>query len=200
VSKASPPIYFVRHGETDWNRQGLVQGWTDTTLNDLGHVQARAVALAFAAIPELSSYDFYVSPLLRARQSMGHIVEALRLKYARIGIVPDTKELGFGVWEGRPLKDLKAAPDYPADGAGRYDWRPQGGESYADGQARIGGWLSTLSRPSVIVAHGAIGRCLLGRLGGLPPASIPSLDMPQGCYWRIADGRIDWFDAKVDAA
>jgi broad specificity phosphatase PhoE len=200
VSEAAPPIYFVRHGETDWNRQGLIQGWTDTTLNDLGHAQARAVASAFTAIQELASYDFYVSPLLRARQSMGHIVEALKLKYARIGIVPDARELGFGVWEGRPLKDLKASPDYPADGAGRYGWRPDGGESYADGFARIGGWLSALARPSVVVAHGAIGRCLLGKLGGLAPANIVSLNMPQGCYWRIADGRIDRFDAEVVAA
>ena len=48
MSKARPPIYFIRHGETDWNRQGLIQGWTDMPLNEMGRGQARAVAQALA--------------------------------------------------------------------------------------------------------------------------------------------------------
>ena len=47
-------IYVLRHGETDWNRQGLIQGWTDTPLNERGHVQARAVAQALIAVPAFS--------------------------------------------------------------------------------------------------------------------------------------------------
>ena len=82
MSKHRPPIYFVRHGETDWNVQGLIQGWTDTPLNDKGHGQAKAVAQALAEMPELSDAHFVVSPLLRARQTMGHIAEAL--SYRRI--------------------------------------------------------------------------------------------------------------------
>ena len=54
VSKERPPIYFVRHGETDWNVQGLIQGWTDISLNDKGHGQARAVATAMKNVPDFS--------------------------------------------------------------------------------------------------------------------------------------------------
>ena len=49
MSKNRPPIYFVRHGETDWNVQGLIQGWTDTPLNSKGHGQAQAVARALVS-------------------------------------------------------------------------------------------------------------------------------------------------------
>jgi len=98
VSKARPPIYFVRHGETDWNVQGLIQGWTDTPLNDKGHVQARAVARALAGLPEMSSgLHYVVSPLMRARQTMGYIADALSLETPHIAIEPAVKELGFGV-------------------------------------------------------------------------------------------------------
>ena len=76
VSKARPPVSFIRHGETDWNRQGLIQGWTDTPLNDTGHRQARAVAQALLDVPGLSpDWNFVVSPLRRVRQTMAHVVD-----------------------------------------------------------------------------------------------------------------------------
>lgn len=59
-------LYILRHGRTDWNDEGLLQGWTDNPLNDLGRGQAQAVAL------QLKDIDFticYTSPLLRARQT-----------------------------------------------------------------------------------------------------------------------------------
>ena len=200
MSEFPPPVYFIRHGETDWNRQGLIQGWTDTPLNDLGHTQAAAVGAALRGRAEISGCQFFVSPLLRARQSMAHVAAALDIPLQRIGIVPDVKELGFGVWEGRPFWELKASPVYPADAATRYTWRPEGGESYEDGHQRMRRWLDTLSGPTVVVAHGAIGRCLIGQLGGLSQAELVSLKTPQGCYCRIAGGRIEWFDATGVAA
>ena len=201
MSKTRPPIYFVRHGETDWNVQGLIQGWTDTPLNQKGHAQARAVAQALIAVPEFSpDFQFVVSPLQRARQTMGYIAEALALEPQQIAIEPAVRELGFGVWEGKPFWELKASPIYPPHPEDRYHWRPDGGESYADGQARIDRWLDTLDRPTVVVAHGAIGRCLVAEMAGLPRRDLVELVMRQGCYCRLADGRAEWFDATVDAS
>ena len=201
MSKTRPPIYFVRHGETDWNVQGLIQGWTDTPLNQKGHAQARAVAQALMAVPALSpSFNFVVSPLQRARQTMGYIAEALALDPQQIAIEPAVQELGFGVWEGKPFWELKASPVYPPHPEDRYHWRPDGGESYADGQARIDTWLDTLDRPTVVVAHGAIGRCLVAEMTRLPRRDLVELVMRQGCYCRLADGKAEWFDATVDAS
>jgi probable phosphoglycerate mutase len=199
VSK--PAIYFVRHGETDWNRQGLIQGWTDTPLNEVGHAQARAVARALIAVTALEPhFNYVVSPLQRARQTMGYIAETLGLEPEQIRITDAIKELSFGTWEGRPFWELKASPIYPADAERRYYWRPEGGESYEDGEARMDAFLATLNGPTVIVSHGAVGRCLMARAAGLGPTELVNLKTPQGRYARIADGHIDWFDAEGVAA
>jgi probable phosphoglycerate mutase len=196
VSKARPPIYFVRHGETDWNVQGLIQGWTDTPLNGKGHVQAEAVARALLNVPGFSpDFSFVVSPLQRARQTMGYIAGALALEPQQISIEPAVTELGFGVWEGKPFWELKASPVYPAHPEDRYFWRPDAGESYEDGHARINQWLDTLDRPTVVVAHGAIGRCLIAEMAGLPRRDLVELVMRQGYYCRLEGGKAEWFDA-----
>jgi probable phosphoglycerate mutase len=196
VSKARPPIYFVRHGETDWNVQGLIQGWTDTPLNGKGHVQADAVARALLNVPGFSpDFAFVVSPLQRARQTMGYIAGALALEPQQISIEPAVTELGFGVWEGKPFWELKASPVYPAHPEDRYFWRPDAGESYEDGHARINQWLDTLDRPTVVVAHGAIGRCLIAEMAGLPRRDLVELVMRQGYYCRLEGGKAEWFDA-----
>lgn len=196
-----PPVYFVRHGETDWNRQGLIQGWIDIPLNSRGHGQAQAVATALAGVPGFSpAFNFVVSPLQRARQTMGYIAEALGLEGQQIAIDPAIKELGFGIWEGRPFWELKASPVYPAVPEDRYSWRPSGGESYEDGNRRIKPWLDALDQPTVVVAHGAIGRCLIAAVAGLGPRHMVSLEMRQGCYCRLENGRADWFDVNGNAA
>lgn len=201
ASKSLPPIYFVRHGETDWNVQGLIQGWTDTPLNERGHAQAKAVARALATSPELAAdFNFVVSPLQRARQTMGYIADAFELDAQQIAIEPNVTELGFGVWEGKPFWELKASPVYPPHPEDRYHWRPTGGESYDDGQLRMDRWLATLDQPTVVVAHGAIGRCLVAKIAGLPRRDLVELVMRQGCYCRLANGTAQWFDGRDDAA
>lgn len=200
MSSSRPPIYFVRHGETDWNVQGLIQGWTDTPLNPKGHVQARAVAKALTAVPDFSpDFAFVVSPLQRARQTMGYIAEALSLEPPQIAIEPAVQELGFGVWEGKPFWELKASPTYPAHPEDRYAWRPEFGESYEDGHIRINQWLDTLDRPTVVVAHGAIGRCLIAEIAGLPRRDLVELTMHQGFYCKLWNGKAEWFDANARA-
>lgn len=199
--RSHPPVYFARHGETDYNRQGLIQGWIDTTLNDTGHAQARAVAAALGRVAALDpAFNFVVSPLTRARQTMGYVAEVLGLEPEQITIDGAVKELGFGIWEGKAFWELKASPIYPADAESRYFWRPQNGESYADAEARLDAFLDTLAGPTLIVAHGAVGRCLIGRSAGLSPSQIVALRTPQGCYCRLQGGQIEWFDANRDAA
>jgi broad specificity phosphatase PhoE len=196
-----PNIYFIRHGETDWNKQGLIQGSIDTDLNDLGREQAQAVAQALLLKrEELFGFEFVVSPQKRAQQTMGYIASALGISPAAIKTEPRVRELGFGIWENRPFWELKDSPIFPADPETRYDWRPDGGESYADGVARVDEWLASLQQPTLVVAHGAVGRCIMGRVTGLLPAQIVSLKTPQGCYCVLQNGKMQWFDANHIAA
>lgn len=193
------PIIFVRHGETDWNRQGLIQGSIDTDLNETGHAQAAAVARLLAARAHgWADYQVICSPQRRARQTAQYILEALDKELsahdARV------RELGFGIWEGKPFWELKDSPVYPADPEGRFYWRPEGGESYEDGVARVNEWRSRLTRPTLVISHGAVGRCLMGAVSGLGPRELVTLKTPQGAYCDMTGGRLAWFDGVDDPA
>jgi broad specificity phosphatase PhoE len=190
-----PPIIFIRHGETDWNKQGLIQGSIDTELNGHGRAQAQAVAQALLLKrEELFGFDFVVSPQKRAQDTMAYIASALGVAKTSIKTDARVRELGFGVWENHPFWELKASPIFPADAERRYVWRPEGGESYEDGVARVDDWLSTITKPTLVVAHGAVGRCIMGRVAGLSPEKIVTLKTPQGCYCRLAHGTIEWVE------
>jgi broad specificity phosphatase PhoE len=201
LNRLLPTIYFVRHGETDWNKQGLIQGSVDTDLNAQGVEQVHAVANALLQIrQELFGFDYVCSPQKRAQHTMRVITSTLGVSMDEVKTEPRVRELGFGVWEGKPFWEIKDSPVYPADQEGKFFWRPEGGESYEDGVARVDDWLSTVSQPTLVVAHGAVGRCLMGYVAGLDPASIVSLKTPQGCYCKLENGTISWFDAHHNAA
>jgi 2,3-bisphosphoglycerate-dependent phosphoglycerate mutase len=94
-------LLLVRHGETDWNRDGRWQGHSDTPLNDAGREQARRVA------PELSDVDVvYSSDLARARETAEILAEPLGLE---VRLDPRLRERGFGTWEGRTSAEIEAA-------------------------------------------------------------------------------------------
>ncbi len=194
-----PPIIYIRHGETDWNLNGLIQGSVDTDLNATGRKQAQRLADALYDIrAQFDGFDLYVSPQKRARQTMAPIASALGHSDDVITFEPRVRELAFGVWEGKPFWELKASPVYPAHPEDRFYWRPEGGESYEDGVARVADWRAALQRPALVVAHGAVGRCLMGYTAGLGPRELVSLKTPQGSWCRLNDGKIEWFDATGD--
>ena len=199
ASNSPPAIVFVRHGETDWNKQGLVQGSVDTELNQTGRQQAQAVAkLLTMRRNEWAGFDIIVSPQWRARQTADYILQALdRTDFA---VDLRVRELGFGIWEGRPIWEMKASPIYPPDAEGKYYWRPEGGESYEDGVARVDEWLNSLKKSTLVIAHGAVGRCLMGAVTHMEPHEIVNLPTPQGAYCDLSQGKIHWFDATGEHA
>lgn len=191
-------IIFVRHGETDWNKNGLIQGSVDTDLNETGHAQAKSVA-ALLAQQDLEWRDFniVVSPQRRAQQTAEYILNALHRDLD--GVEPRVRELGFGIWEGKPFWELKASPVYPADSESRFFWRPQDGESYQDGVARVNDWRSTLTRPTLVISHGAVGRCLMGSFTKLGAGELVNLPTPQGKFCLLKDQTMQWFDGSDGA-
>lgn len=192
----NPPIYFIRHGETDWNREQRIQGLTDVPLNDTGHLQAQSVARELKEYLRGEKIDrFIVSPLLRARQSMDYVARQFDLKPSQIDIEPVMTELGFGVWEGRTIAELHADPECPKTPLERYYWRPRGGESYEDGLNRVQQWIGRIDGPTVIVAHGAIGRCLIGLVSDLAPAELVQAKTPQGSFCKLENGQFGWVES-----
>jgi broad specificity phosphatase PhoE len=193
-----PEIWFVRHGETDWNKDRRIQGQTDIELNQTGHAQAQAIATALRT--QHSSLDhlaIHVSPLKRPRQTLSHILDAFGPQPVETRVEDRLIELNFGEAEGKTWPELnQLGIDPEADPEGYHGWRPQGGESYADATQRVRAWLDSLTGPTLAVAHGGISRIVRGVVLGLPVREIPLQRNPQWKFYRLKDGSIEWFDAR----
>ncbi|MFQ6688294.1 histidine phosphatase family protein, partial [Bordetella pertussis] len=98
-------IWFIRHGETDWNRQRRLQGWQDIPLNESGREQARLLAERLR--DTASEHPFaalYSSDLKRAHDTAASLSAALQL---RVRTEPGIRERGFGVLEGLEMENLE---------------------------------------------------------------------------------------------
>lgn len=101
-------IYLMRHGETDYNKQGLIQGKLDIPLNENGIRLAELTRDGFRR--EGLQFDIcYCSPLVRARQTADILLESMKTP-----IIYDTRvcEMNFGEGEGVLLKDISVKPEY----------------------------------------------------------------------------------------
>ncbi len=99
-------IYLIRHGETDWNREGRLQGHTDIPLNQKGRQQVRQASEILAGLhPDIRV--ILSSPLSRARESAG--IAASRLSYPQDNIIvePMLIERSFGLGEGLSAAERK---------------------------------------------------------------------------------------------
>lgn len=94
-------ICIARHGETDWNAAGILQGWSDVPINERGRRQAHDLAAAFAGVGFVAVWS---SPLVRARETAGIIAAALRLPSPSCH--EGLKERHFGAIQGVPKSEL----------------------------------------------------------------------------------------------
>jgi probable phosphoglycerate mutase len=90
-------LILVRHGETDWNAAGRLQGHTDRPLSDYGREQARRLAEELAGDELDAIYAIYASDLARARETAEIVGERLHLP---VLLDPDLREKDWGTWEG----------------------------------------------------------------------------------------------------
>jgi broad specificity phosphatase PhoE len=175
------PFYFLRHGETDWNREGRLMGLTDIPLNANGRAQAERVRDVAAA---LGLRAIATSSLARARET-AEIVN---------------RDLGLGL---TAIDDLREVDIGPYSGTGDPDWMARwrsgtamdGVETYAAFCARItSGFVRALAlqAPVLVVAHGGVFRALetvIGYAGrtDLPNAEVIRVDPPAEtrATWRI---------------
>lgn len=198
VTEATPPIIFIRHGETDWNRAKRIQGRADVGLNDVGRGQARAIACRLKElIGDAGRHEFHCSPLLRARQTMAAVLAEFGLADDCVRYDERLSERAFGLFDGRTWPELFAAAGDPAvDPEAYHRWRPEIGEGYPEVAERVGCWLVTLSRPAIVVSHSGVSRILRGLLLGLAQRDVVHLPVPQHRFFRVSDGRVEWFDAR----
>ena len=128
-------IWFIRHGETAWNREGRLQGWQDIELNAAGRHQAERLAARICASTQI--FDaLYSSDLQRAYATAAPLSAGLGL---RVHGVPGLRERCYGVLEGLDLARLdELAPEAAAARNSRDPDRPlEGGESLGQFRARV---------------------------------------------------------------
>ncbi|MFB6213906.1 MAG: histidine phosphatase family protein [Candidatus Nanohaloarchaea archaeon] len=150
-------IYLCRHGETDHNREGVLQGQKDTELNETGEEQAGKLADRLANL-ELDAV--YSSDLQRAYMTAERIAEA-----AGVPHIDDVKlrERSYGDFQGKGhdarYEEIGAADELD-------DWKPEGGESVHDVRERASEVLEQIESEHpdgrvAVVAHGWTNRALL---------------------------------------
>ncbi len=190
-----PTIVFLRHGETNWNVEGRLQGQRDISLNDNGRAQAKRNGEAIrAAVPDIADFDFVASPLERSRETMEIARLAMGLDPSAFHLDDRLREITFGDWEGFTLAELRAThPDLvAAREQDKWSFLPPGGESYEQLSERVQGWLATISRPTMAVSHGGVGRVLRRYLLDLDPQAAVTMSFPQDQAMLIKDGSTEW--------
>lgn len=148
-------IAFLRHGLTQWNLRRRIQGRTDIPLSETGRQQVRNWRLP----AQLEPAPCYVSPLRRARET------AALMGCDDVRVEPRLIEMHWGDWEGELPATLRARlGDSLRDNEARgLDFRPPGGESPRDVQARVLQWCAELSHvegEAIAVTHKGVIRAV----------------------------------------
>ncbi len=192
-----PLIYFIRHGQTDWNAERRIQGHLDTPLNDTGRAQAARNGRVLAdLIGNPLTFDYVSSPLVRASETMEIIRRELRLDPKVYRTDLRLRELNLGDWQSRLNPDIERAfPELIARReADPWNFRPPGeaSESYAMLSVRVLDWLADVDRDMVVTAHGGVMRCLYRRFVSTDIRELRMMEAHQDKILRIADDGLSW--------
>jgi broad specificity phosphatase PhoE len=168
-------LLLVRHGETDWNRQGRFQGQIDIPLNANGRAQAEAAGGFLATV---AIHRAYTSSMARPRQT----AETILASHPGVPLTSTTGlvEIGHGLWEGRLEREIgEGWPQLLAD------WKrapetvqmPEGETIHDVWQRSLRTWQTIAAsldadETALVVAHDAVNKTILCALLGLTPADI----------------------------
>ncbi|MHB2169636.1 histidine phosphatase family protein [Alsobacter sp. R-9] len=190
-----PRLFFIRHGETDWNAEGRLQGQQDIPINDRGREQAALAGKRLASLrSDAGSLPWIVSPLGRTRETAEIARAAAGLPRDGYDLDPQIKELSFGILEGKTWKEVRREQPELARQREADKWRfvAPGGESYERLTDRIGAWVATAPAEAVVVSHGGVARALMRLLCDLPPERVSGADIWQGRILLFENGRYSW--------
>ncbi|WP_246333441.1 histidine phosphatase family protein [Aureimonas mangrovi] len=195
---ALPRLFLCRHGQTDWNAEGRIQGQRDIPLNDHGRSQAaRNGAFLRETLGEaLDGWDFVASPMNRTQETMRILRREAGLPEDGFRTDERLMELNFGDWQGMTLAEIEARwPGIVAErDADKWNFRPSGdaAESYRMLVERCIPVFQGLKGPAIVVAHGGITRAFLNTYGSVDPADAAHARVFQNRVLRWEDGIAEW--------
>ncbi|MGJ8527025.1 histidine phosphatase family protein [Maritalea sp.] len=195
-----PLIYFIRHGQTDWNAAQRFQGQRDIPLNDFGREQAKGNGQILRDLlakngTDPLSLDWYCSPLDRTRETMDLVRSSFDDDLPAVTYDDRLKEISFGILEGVLLSDLaqKHPEELAARNKSKWDHLPPKGENYEMLLARLADFGAQLRRPSVVVAHGGVVRALKGFLANEIGPELDNWPAPQDKVMCFENGTFRQF-------
>lgn len=182
----SKTLFILRHGQTEWNASGRMQGRLDSALTATGRAQADAHGKTLRSLGGVEAV--IASPLGRTRETAAIVNTHLQ---APVEFEPALMERDCGLWSGLVAAEIEASyPDsWRARSEDPYFHRPPGGENHADMGDRVCGFLTDLvRRPEdrlALVTHGIMSRVILGHFLGLPPDETARVRHPNELFYRI---------------
>jgi probable phosphoglycerate mutase len=191
-----PIIYYIRHGETDYNAEARLQGRRDTLLNAHGRLQAADAAgilrdLFVRDHRRVADFDYVASPLKRARETMEIVRATLGLDPHAYATDPRLMEIAYGDWEGMTLLEIEARMPEELERRDRDKWDfspPGGGESYRQLAARIVDWYRSVTRDTLVAAHGGGVRALMAIFKVMSEEEATRAQIAQGVVYVFDDG------------
>lgn len=181
-----PDLWLMRHGQTEWNAAGRMQGHLDSPLTALGRSQAgRQAAIMAGVLDQNPGISLVASPLGRA-------VETAGIVFGQRPFMQDARfrEISVGEFEGRTRPDLEAAfPElFGLSWLGWYDHAP-GGERLPGLRARVTEALADLTGPAAIICHGITLRMIRLVVLGWPDDRLEEMEVRQGAVHLMRKGR-----------
>jgi glucosyl-3-phosphoglycerate phosphatase len=177
-------LVLWRHGETNYNASGRMQGHLDSALTDVGRNQAR---FAVPALARFSPDLVVASDLRRALDTATVFVQATSVP---LRIDKRLRETNLGEWQGKTGAEVdEMAPGARAQWQSDATWAPPGGESRVEVAARAAEVVAGLDEGGeetvVLCAHGGLITALTGRLLDLPVKNWPLLGGIGNCHWTV---------------
>ncbi|MCI1209110.1 MAG: histidine phosphatase family protein [Treponema sp.] len=196
-------IYFIRHGETAWNRKLKIQGQADIPLNSAGKKQASLAAGKLAMYPVDIAYT---SPLKRARETAE--IMLARRSDCPLYVNPLLKEISYGVREGQSLFAIRSCPFFRLHTYFAHPEKyipPTGGETIPELKVRCQKFLNKeilCLDPKIsgimVFTHGAFIRAAIGLINQIPDRDFwagPELKNCEIVTCELENGRLGLISA-----
>ena len=187
-------LILVRHGESEWNRAGRIQGQINSPLTDLGINQAKAIREYLSGILLNQQLEIYTSPLDRALQTAEIIAQGIDYPSRKIIIEERLNDFNLGEISGTFGWD-KVAEIFPEQAQLRLQdpmrFHPSGGESGAEFEARLRSLLEDLMDDGTLklmVSHGIVNKFIRGILKNLSGKEMVELGESQNTIYRLEQG------------
>ena len=185
---------LVRHGESEWNRAGRIQGQVNSPLTVLGINQAKAIRDYLSGILLNQELEIYTSPLDRALQTAEIIAQGIDYPSRKIIIEERLNDFNLGEISGTFGWD-KVAEIFPEQAQLRLQdpmrFHPSGGESGAEFEARLRSLLEDLMDDGTLklmVSHGIVNKFIRGILKNLSGKEMVELGESQNTIYRLEQG------------